>query len=232
MRYKAVSLDAGYTLLEPVRDGDAMVFDLLQAIEHPLPIEAVRAAELVANRYFFARYLTPNDDTWSVDRDIRALWQRYYQIMLAELGVDDHDLRLASAIVDHYNAPANWRTYPDVREVLAELQGRGYRLGIVSDWNSSLLGILRHLELNRYLDWVLASGQIGFAKPQAALYRLAIQRAGSPPDLMVHVGDSYYADVRGARAVGMDAILLDRQRRKPPTDCPIIHNLTELLTLV
>jgi len=46
------------------------------------------------------------------------------------------------------------------------------------------------------------------------------------------VGDSYAADILGARAAGMDAVLLDRQGHHPAADVPVIRALTELAPLV
>ena len=80
---------------------------------------------------------------------------------------------------------------------------------------------------------MLASGLIGASKPSPALYRLAVQRAATSAERIVHVGDSYYADVLGARTVGMDAILIDWRRRTwPPLDIPLIHDLSELPPLL
>ena len=46
------------------------------------------------------------------------------------------------------------------------------------------------------------------------------------------VGDSYEADVGGARAAGMDAVLLDRDGTATVADVPIIRSLVELPQLV
>jgi putative hydrolase of the HAD superfamily len=47
---------------------------------------------------------------------------------------------------------------------------------------------------------------------------------------MVHVGDSYYADVRGARTAGMDSIMIDWRRQPlPRLDVQVIHDIRELL---
>jgi len=65
-------------------------------------------------------------------------------------------------------------------------------------------------------------------KPNAAIYRLALKRAGCRPDDAVHVGDWYEGDVIGARGVGITAILIDRESKRPETDCVRITDLRQL----
>jgi FMN phosphatase YigB (HAD superfamily) len=92
---------------------------------------------------------------------------------------------------------------------------------------------LHRLGLSRYLDWALVSGAIGYAKPSPHFYGLVVKRAGVASAQIVHVGDSYYADVRGARTVGIDAIVIDWQRRPwPKLDVPLIHHIAELPPLL
>ena len=231
--YDTISLDAGYTLLQPIREAPTIVRDHLRATGTEVSETDILAAWHRAERFFLADYLAPLSTTWASDHQIQRLYKQYYAGLLGDLGVDDHEGRHSTAIISDYSVPANWITYPRVPETLAALRERGYRLGIVSDWVSGLLGILRHLGLTRYFDWVLASGLIGASKPSPALYRLAVQRAATSADRMLHVGDSYYADVRGARTVGMDTMLIDWHRRAwPPLDVPLIHDLAELPVLL
>jgi putative hydrolase of the HAD superfamily len=83
-----------------------------------------------------------------------------------------------------------------------------------------------------------------------AIFREALRRTGADPASSIHVGDNYIADVLGARAAGIDAILLDRSRGGGRgmfdfalrdglggtaglrLDCPVISDLRGLLTLV
>ena len=232
-RYDAISLDAGYTLIYPVREAPAMVADRLQVLGIAVEEERLTAAWRRAEQFFLTDYLSPHSMTWTSDRLIQQLFEGYYHQLLEDLGVDDAEYTHVREIIAAYNDPLNWRTYAGVLPALEEMARRGYRLGIVSDWVSGLPRILHRLGLSRYLTWAVVSSAIGFSKPSPALYELAARRAGTPPSRMVHVGDRYYADVRGARTVGMDAILIDWQGRTWPTlDVPLIHNLQELCELL
>ena len=59
--------------------------------------------------------------------------------------------------------------------MLARFAILGPHIGVVSDWGSKLRDIVAGLELDRYLDFVLASGAVGIAKPKPAFFRLALE---------------------------------------------------------
>lgn len=228
-RYAAISFDVGYTLIQPYHEAPDIVAGLLAEIGIAPEQAALQAAHRRAEKLFLEDYLRPLGDTWEADERILRLYRRYYTQLLGDLGLADPDPRYADEIIRRYLDAVNWRLYPAVLETLGTLREQGYKLGIASDWGAGLPRILHSLGIAPYLDWALVSGLIGAAKPSPQFYRLVVQRAGVPADRVLHVGDSYYADVRGARTVGMDALVINWQRRPfPPLDVPIIHTIAEL----
>ena len=95
---------------------------------------------------------------------------------------------------------------------LAALRARGLVVGIVSNFDSRLHGICEGLGLTERVDFVLASAEVGHAKPARAIFNAAIAAADAPPARVLMVGDSPVDDVQGARASGCQALLLDRRR--------------------
>lgn len=82
-----------------------------------------------------------------------------------------------------------------------------YRLSILSNADASLRGRLRDgLRIHDLFDDVVCSAEVGMAKPDAAIYRLAAERLGLSPPACVFVDDAE-ANVTAAREVGMQAIL-------------------------
>jgi putative hydrolase of the HAD superfamily len=227
-RYNTISFDIGYTLIEPLQEAPEVVAAVLHELGVTPDSAELEIAYRRAERLFLEDYLRPLNETWTADVHIERFYVGYYTQVLADLGVDDPESQHARTIIDRYLHPHNWRLYPQVLQTLETLREHGYRLGAASDWVSHLTRILHHLGLSRYLEWVVISGAIGFAKPSPQFYRLVVQRAHVPVEQIVHVGDSYYADVRGARTVGMNAILVDRRRRWPKLDVPVVHDLAEL----
>ncbi len=97
--------------------------------------------------------------------------------------------------------------------------------------------IIAGLGLDRLLDFVLASGAEGMAKPDPDFFRLAAARAGVPTAEALMVGDSYRADVEGAQTAGMAGILLRRRewrdrREAVPAGAVVIASLAELPGIV
>ena len=233
MRYQAVSFDAGFTLIEPIDRPAEIVREVVRGAGFAVGDTALEVGMRAAEQFFFASYELHGNTDWTSDDRIMRVWEQFYAICFEALEIPVGNYgELTRQVIAHYNIPANWRLYPEVRAVLAELRGRDYPLGVVSDWDSGLSAILEYLGVLGSLDFVLASGATGLAKPQAAFYRLAPQRAGVPAETMVHIGDSFFADVSGARAAGMHAVLLDRAGRNPPVDCRIVPDLWGLVAIL
>jgi putative hydrolase of the HAD superfamily len=133
-----------------------------------------------------------------------------------------------------YARPEAWRLFPEVREALLGLRGAGVRLAIVSNFDGRLAALARALGVAPLVDLVLPSSRAGAAKPEPAIFHAAVAALGVAPGAAVHVGDGVVADVEGARAAGLGAVLLDRNGRtpRPPAGVPTIATLSELLGLL
>ena len=109
------------------------------------------------------------------------------------------------------------------------MKERKYELGLVTNSTEGILERLKNLDLSQHLDTIVYSQEVGAEKPDPAPFRLALRRAGRSVGECIFVGDSPEADVRGARNVGIEPILIDRKGRYPNASCATIHNLEEIL---
>lgn len=125
-----------------------------------------------------------------------------------------------------------WRLYPETRPMLDALRDRGYRMGVISNFDARLFGLLEGLGIAGYFDPIVASSRTGAAKPDQAIFLHALSACGVGPERAVHVGDTYELDVLGARAAGMAAILIDRVGRDTPPDCPVVRSLDKVPVLL
>jgi putative hydrolase of the HAD superfamily len=100
--------------------------------------------------------------------------------------------------------------YPDAADALRRLRAAGARLVVLSNWDISLHDVLAQSGLTSLLDGVVCSAEQGVAKPAPEIFAAALALAGVPAGRAVHVGDSYAEDVLGARAAGIEPILLVR----------------------
>ena len=111
--------------------------------------------------------------------------------------------------------PAGYRTFEDTIAVLQRLNDLGWRHIILSNNFPELLHLLDKLPIKRFIHECISSGITGYEKPNLAAFALALDRAGHPEQVWM-IGNSISADVRGAEAAGIPAILT-RQSSDEPT---------------
>src|SRR5207302_1898364 len=98
--------------------------------------------------------------------------------------------------------------YPEVEGVLGRLRNAGTKLVVVSNWDVSLHDVLRRTRIEPLVDAVITSAELGSRKPQAAIFAAGLELVGVGVGDALHVGDSVDEDVAGARAAGIDVVLL------------------------
>jgi putative hydrolase of the HAD superfamily len=114
---------------------------------------------------------------------------------------------------DAFRDPAAWVVFPDVRPALKALTRDGVRLGVVSNWDSRLPEVLEMLKLADYFEEIGVSHLAGVEKPDPALFHGVLDSMDATPSQALHVGDVPRLDLEGARAAGVDGLLVDRHGR-------------------
>jgi putative hydrolase of the HAD superfamily len=227
---KAVFFDAGNTLLIPHPSVEEVCAEVLAGCGFHPALEDIRRGLDRSGRYYEERYWA--DDTfWASEGAVAAMWSEMYALAMEEAGADDPKV-LGRLLYDEFGKGDRWALYTDVLPAVERLHSMGIRMGIVSNWDVRLPGLCHHLGLSRYLDFVISSANLGRIKPEASIFHSALGRAGVAPEEAMHVGDHYYADVLGARAVGIHPVLLDRRGMASGADCTVIESLVELPELV
>ncbi len=156
----------------------------------------------------------------------RAFWTFTYRRFLEDLDLVDENL--VAKLYERFSDPSSYRLYDDVVPTLTSLTEAGYRLGLISNFDGWLEKMLIEMEIHHSFDVSVISGVEGVEKPDPAIYRLAIDRAGVAPELSVHVGDSPAMDIDPARAAGLNAVLIDRVDRYADASGTRITSLKEL----
>lgn len=100
------------------------------------------------------------------------------------------------------------RPYPEAVEVLAALHGRGYRIGVIANQAAGTADRLAACGLIAHIDLVVASAEEGVSKPDPAIFRIALERAGCGPGEAAMVGDRLDNDIAPAKAIGMRTVWL------------------------
>jgi putative hydrolase of the HAD superfamily len=130
-------------------------------------------------------------------------------------------------VLDALLASLRFFAYPDSARALRVLRAAGIRTAVVSNWDVSLHERLQETGLAGLVDGALASAEVGAAKPDGAIFRAALELVGARPEQAWHVGDTPEADVVGARAAGLRALLIARDGA-PGAD---VRSLDELIPL-
>lgn len=118
---------------------------------------------------------------------------------------------------------------PSASRVLDELKKQGLILAVISNTEDGrLIESLETAGISNCFDLLVDSHRVGHRKPDAAIFKLALERLGLEAHEAAYVGDSYVHDALAARAVGLRAILLDPLDLQPESICPRIKSLEEL----
>jgi HAD superfamily hydrolase (TIGR01549 family) len=119
----------------------------------------------------------------------------------------------ALRIIEAWEQSENFDLYDDALPTLAGLRERGIKLGLVSNGTRDLDAFVRHHGLE--VDAAVSSRSHGKIKPDPSIFRAALARLEVGPHEALMVGDQPGDDVEGARSIGMEALLLDRDDRFP-----------------
>jgi HAD superfamily hydrolase (TIGR01662 family) len=215
---RAVLFDVDFTLCRPGPDLGPDGYAALGR-EYGLELDPVR---------YEAARLAAIDDLErhpELDHD-EEIWMRFTEDIVRGMGGAGPAVReIAETIVRRWEQATQFELYDDVVPALERLRGAGLKLGLVSNTSRDLGAFVRHFGLE--VDAWIASGSYGKVKPSPLIFRAALELVGCEPADAVMVGDSPEDDVAGARAVGMRALLLDREGRFPDEPARI-ESLAEL----
>lgn len=223
---KGVFFDLGGTLTTAYPSVAEQVVQSLADFGHPVPHHDV--AQALNSRA--PRFEDPRNRGWTLTHERSyAFWTAYYDSALSELGIAPAKRKdLVLHIYGKLSRPQGYGLYPDVIPVLERLAGEGYSLALISNWEAWGAELVEYLEISRYFPTVVLSGCAGIEKPDTAIFKLALDHAGMPPERVLFIGDIPQLDVEPARAIGMSALLIDRHAERSNADTQSIRSLREL----
>ena len=136
---------------------------------------------------------------------------------------------LAAEVRDGYTDAAGYVVYDDSFPTLRELGRRGWRHFILSNHVPELPEIVTALGLRPLVEEVITSATVGYEKPNPEIFRLALDMAGNPAAAWM-VGDNVVADVMGAEAAGIRAILVRDRDERAKRYSPDLAGVIEFVT--
>ncbi|MEA2675880.1 MAG: hypothetical protein QOJ81_21 [Chloroflexota bacterium] len=159
--------------------------------------------------------------------------------VLARVGHADLGEATFRKIEDAFARRAAWYVFPDVNPALDALKVAGVRLCVISNFVWGAPELIHDLELARHFEKLVISARVGFQKPNPGIFQHALDQMQVAPERAMHVGDSYRADVLGARRLGIAPALIARGPHDPARlrdehsdpDLVVLSDLNDLLEL-
>jgi HAD superfamily hydrolase (TIGR01549 family) len=143
-----------------------------------------------------------------------SIWHRFTEeIFIGMGGPEGIASECATEIEEGWAVSENFELFEDALPVLDELRAARLKIGLVSNGIRDLTEFVAHHRLD--VDAIVDSRSHGRVKPHPTIFEAALELLGAAPAEAVMVGDSLEEDVEGARALGMRAILIDREDRHP-----------------
>jgi putative hydrolase of the HAD superfamily len=120
--------------------------------------------------------------------------------------------------------------FPECPEVLRLLHDNGIKVGIVTNAYQPMwlrdIEIEFHGILNFFPDCRISAADVGYLKPHPAIFQAALNCCGAKADETVFVGDDVEADVAGAQAAGLLAVLRETRRSQSRLGGAIVPDAT------
>ena len=214
----------------------AVLFDVDFTLARPgpelMPEGYVSCGERFGLTLDAARYEAARDAAFvdlqrhpELDHD-EEIWVAFTErIVLGMGGTPPAAYEVAVQLTSRWQRHENFELYEDTVPVLQALRERGIKIGLVSNSARDVRAFAEHHELP--IDAGISSFHHGKTKPHASIFRAVLELLGVEPQDALMVGDTVEDDVEGARALGMQAVLVDRLGLRPDF-APRIASLYEL----
>ena len=215
---RAVLFDVDFTLAKPGPDLGPDGYRRMGE-RHGLALDPARYAEarLAAIEHLERHPELDHDD---------EVWIAFTEHIIRGMGGSADTARACAVeMTQAWEHSANFELYEDALPVLAELRRLELKVGLVSNTGRDLDQFVEHHRLE--VDAALGSRAHGKTKPDPSIFRAVLDRLGVEPADAAMVGDSIEDDVDGALAIGMRAVLIDREGRFPEFE-PRIDDLLAL----
>jgi putative hydrolase of the HAD superfamily len=148
------------------------------------------------------------------ENDDKDWWHALVDLVLDEaapsLNEIDRD-NFFEIAYEHFAEPCVWELYPEVVDVLTQLQPR-FQLAVISNFDGRLRFVLEHLGISRFFSHIFVSSELGADKPDPEIFRRALKFVNLNTAEVLHVGDDAERDWNAATAAGLSIFKLERDK--------------------
>jgi putative hydrolase of the HAD superfamily len=137
----------------------------------------------------------------------RDFWRRMVREVLPDASEPE---RCFETLFEHFAQPTSWRCFEDVDVTLTELQKRGYRVLIASNFDARLHSVCDGLHELRDVRTRVISSLVGYRKTHPGFYAAVVDAAECAVSEVLMIGDDFENDVLSAQKAGIEAVHLRR----------------------
>ncbi|MDA3941449.1 MAG: HAD-IA family hydrolase [Spirochaetia bacterium] len=221
---KYIWFDLGYTLLGLKRD--TLFQNMLEELGFSIPTDQIEKAFHLTDKLFMRMYP-------GVLGKKRSFYMPIYMgNMIYTLGIRTDICPLYETWKKKLENPFKvWAPFDYVKDELTRLSKEGYKLGVISNWDKTAVPLLEQFKLTSLFDNIIISSEVGYEKPSMEIFQIALKQASISIEDCLYVGDNYYDDGVGSRAVGMDFVIVNPYGKlgvEEIKDCNVILDITYL----
>ncbi|MBI4870361.1 MAG: HAD-IA family hydrolase [Candidatus Riflebacteria bacterium] len=230
----AVFFDCTGTLYDPESDQRAHLEAARQLVRHfkldVTPQSLVERFSRLANRYLTQQQ---SDEFLAGDDMLRAVLPHFGTILGVAKTHEHFELVKAIARKMHCEYGA---LMPGAAETLQGVKDRGFHVGLISHVDKQFLDVLLGaLKIRQFLDSVTTAEEVRVRRPDARIFKTALDSAAVEPSRAFFVGDDLERDIRAAKNLGFRTVYYRTSDESPPAKSDAdytIGKLPELLPIL
>ncbi len=139
----------------------------------------------------------------------RLWWFDIVHAVFYRVGMFDGFDEYFDEVFEAFGGGGHWSVDIHLVSILQDLKGRGYELGIISNFDTRLFSVLGALSLRQFFDSITISSLVQAVKPSGQIFQYALNEHAIDPQEALHVGDSLREDWEGATNAGLHGVLFN-----------------------
>ncbi len=232
MKIKKIYLDVGDTLLYLNVPPGSIYLDILKKngyIQDTVEPSLLKNAFSKAWSEMNEKSDTSYRDRYRIHRDGKdGWWKELIHVFLKIVNGEDLNLptdAVYQEIFQKFDDETLWKIEPTFFELLERTEKAGISLGIISNWDLRLRGLLERKNLTKYFSPILISAEFGYEKPSELIFKEAEKLSNCKAEELVYVGDKPELDYYTPHLLGWRAFII---RNEAVPNIPTIRTLSEI----
>jgi len=122
--------------------------------------------------------------------------------------------------------------HPKCEKVLSILKKKGYKLGLLSGAPTPDYDLITKNGLEKYFTSKIFSYEVGLTKPDPRLFKLSLKELSVKPKMALMVGDSLEDDIREAKRLGINGILISKFKKNFSPAYTVVSRLENVVGVI